>query len=232
MSNAALNAVFDHSKTRPAARLVMLALADRADDHGKAWPSIADIMRRTALSRSATHSAINEARKLGELEVALCAGPMLCNIYAITLSTRSDSGPRPDSGPVQILNAPVQILDKTRSESGPKPSVTQKNPHSLERAKRKKGPEASNDPDFAEFWSAYPRKVAKPDALRAWKSTAADRPPLPELLAAIEKHKASRQWQDPEKIAYPATWLNKHRWADELTAAATATTPRPVALRL
>ena len=36
MSNAILNAVFAHSESRGVARLVLLSLADRADDKGRA----------------------------------------------------------------------------------------------------------------------------------------------------------------------------------------------------
>jgi len=41
---------------------------------------------------------------------------------------------------------------------------------------------------------------------------------LEQLLAALAKHNASRQWNDPQFIPHPATWLNQHRWADELKA--------------
>jgi hypothetical protein len=229
MSNALLTAVFDHSRTRHAARLLMLALADRADDSGTAWPSIGDIMRRTGLSRGTVHGAMRKAVELGELSVDHFAGPKLCNRYKLHVGTRSDIEPRSDSEPVQILHRPVQILDITRSDSEPKPSVTLKNPQSLDRPSRKAKPTTTEDPDFAAFWTAYPRKTAKPAALKAWRATAKGRPPLAELIAALEKHKASRQWQDPQFVAHPATWLRGQRWLDELKA---ATEPKPARLRL
>jgi hypothetical protein len=83
-----------------------------------------------------------------------------------------------------------------------------------EREPRKAKPKAADDPDFAAFWTAYPRKTAKPSALKAWRA-AKDRPPLAELLAALDRHKASRQWQDGQFIPHPATWINGQRWADE-----------------
>jgi hypothetical protein len=70
---------------------------------------------------------------------------------------------------------------------------------------------------FAEFWEAYPRRTAKKAAVKAWKA-AKDRPPLSDLLAAIEKHKAGMDWQKDGGafIPHPATWLNQGRWADEV----------------
>jgi len=218
VSNAALTAVFNGSRTRNAARLFMLALADRADDQGRAWPSIADIMRRTGISRGAVHGAMREAVRLGELSVESFAGPRLCNLYTLRLATRSDSEPVQHLNPVQIPNGPVQILHKTRSDSEPKPSATQKNHHSLDRGLGKPKTKQADETDFAPFWTAYPRKTAKPAALKAWRA-AKDRPPLAELLAALERHKASRQWADPQFVPHPATWINGQRWADELKPA-------------
>lgn len=44
------------------------------------------------------------------------------------------------------------------------------------------------------------------------------RPPLPELLAILERHKLTDQWQrdDGKGIPYGATWLRKRRWDDVL----------------
>lgn len=66
---------------------------------------------------------------------------------------------------------------------------------------------------FDEFWKAYPKKVAKGDAAKAWKQTARKRPAMPELLAALEAAKAG--WRDRQFIPYPASWLRAERWADE-----------------
>ncbi len=215
MSNAMLTAVFDHSRTRNAARLLMLALADRADDHGKAWPSIADLMRRTGISRGALHNAMREAVRLGELSVENFAGPRLCNLYVLSIPTRSESEPVQNVNPVQILNRPVQNQDKTRSESEPKPLLTLKNPQSLDREMRKaKKTKPEPDADFKTFWQTYPRRVNKPAAVRAWLATAKERPPLAALLAALAAHK--RNWRDPKFIPHPASWLNGHRWQDQI----------------
>lgn len=66
--------------------------------------------------------------------------------------------------------------------------------------------------DFEDFWSLYPRKVAKKDADKAWKRlTPAERE---KAVEAIPKHAA--MWEDPSFIPYPATWLNGARWEDEI----------------
>ncbi len=69
--------------------------------------------------------------------------------------------------------------------------------------------------DFDHFWSAYPRKVGKQKCLRWWKSHKPDATLLQKMLAALEQQTRSRQWQDPQYIPHPYTWLNQGRWEDE-----------------
>ena len=72
--------------------------------------------------------------------------------------------------------------------------------------------------EFAEFWKAYPKKVAKGAAERAW-------PKAREHAVAILADLASRRWDDPKFIPHPATYLNARRWEDERPATATAASP-------
>lgn len=70
--------------------------------------------------------------------------------------------------------------------------------------------------DFAAFWQAYPKKVAKKDALKAWVRI--DERAYPKILAAIAAHCQSEQWRKDggNFIPHPATWLNGERWEDQL----------------
>ena len=93
-------------------------------------------------------------------------------------------------------------------------------------------------PDFAAFWAAYPKKVGKQAAVKAFTRLARDRALTPEslpgILAALDRQKRSRDWQKDggQFIPHPATWLNGRRWEDEEgTAAARPAVHSPVALR-
>lgn len=70
---------------------------------------------------------------------------------------------------------------------------------------------------FDEFWSAYPKKEAKPTALRAFAKV---KVPLEVLLSAIAKQRVSEKWvkDGGQYIPMPATWLNGERWNDLVTA--------------
>lgn len=72
---------------------------------------------------------------------------------------------------------------------------------------------------FDEFWSAFPRKVGKDAALKAFERRKPDRAMLDQMLAAIAKQRASADWQKDggQFIPHPTTWLNQGRWQDEVT---------------
>lgn len=70
---------------------------------------------------------------------------------------------------------------------------------------------------FDDFWKAYPKKVSKANALKAWKKLKPNDDLVREILSALEEQKQSSQWQkdNGQFIPYPATWLNGRRWEDE-----------------
>lgn len=71
---------------------------------------------------------------------------------------------------------------------------------------------------FDKFWKAYPRKVAKPEAMKAFVRIKPDDELMDKIMSALERAKGSRDWQkdDGQFIPYPSTWLNQARWEDEL----------------
>lgn len=79
---------------------------------------------------------------------------------------------------------------------------------------------AQRDRAFEEFWSKYPRKVAKHPARQKWAKLVISRAVYEEILNAIERFKRTRQWQDIGFIPHASTFLNQRRWEDEIEASA------------
>jgi len=76
---------------------------------------------------------------------------------------------------------------------------------------------ASANVGFDDFWIAYPRKVAKGAARRAF-TQALKLASAEEIIAGAQtfaQHVRSEQ-TEPKYIPHPATWLNGERWDDEL----------------
>ena len=70
---------------------------------------------------------------------------------------------------------------------------------------------------FDIFWKQYPRKVAKPNALKSWLKIKPDDVVLKKMLDAINHQGlAGREMQF---VPHPATWLNAKRWEDEVATA-------------
>lgn len=74
------------------------------------------------------------------------------------------------------------------------------------------------DWDFDVFWNEYPKKVDKQNAFKAWKKLKPDEDLRDKIISAIRSWKDSEQWnkENGQYIPYPATWLNKRRWEDDL----------------
>ena len=76
--------------------------------------------------------------------------------------------------------------------------------------------------DFATFWKTYPRKVARPNAEKAWAKIvkAGELPDMDTLLAAVANQADAKDWRtDQTYCPHPATWLNGKRWEDSVTPA-------------
>jgi hypothetical protein len=71
---------------------------------------------------------------------------------------------------------------------------------------------------FERFWNCYPKKVGKFYARQCWRRVKGDSL-IEEILASIENWKANPQWNDPQFIPNPSTFLNQHRWEDEVPVA-------------
>ena len=69
---------------------------------------------------------------------------------------------------------------------------------------------------FEEFWTAYPRKVGKEDARKAFGKLSPDAGLLAVMLDAVATSAKSEHWaKDKQFIPHPATWIRGKRWQDE-----------------
>ena len=70
---------------------------------------------------------------------------------------------------------------------------------------------------FAEFWTAYPKKVGKKAAQKAWEKAKPDAELFEKIMQAVATAKTSEQWlrEGGRFIPNPSTWINQGRWDDE-----------------
>lgn len=88
-------------------------------------------------------------------------------------------------------------------------------------------------PGFDDFWKVYPRRVAKQNAQRSWKSLKPNDELVKRIVADVNRRLES-EWRgkDMQYIPHPSTYLNQRRWEDETEVAKVAEhrEPDPVIL--
>lgn len=72
-------------------------------------------------------------------------------------------------------------------------------------------------PTFETFWAAYPRKVGKDAAAKAFAKRRVGDVLLNAMLVAIARQRAGPDWRKDggQFIPHPSTWLNEGRWMDD-----------------
>lgn len=85
MSVRAMAHVWATSRARGTELLVALAIADFADDDGRAWPSIATLSRKARCAERTVQDSVAALRRRGELLVEVGAGPHGTNLFWVVL---------------------------------------------------------------------------------------------------------------------------------------------------
>jgi hypothetical protein len=96
------------------------------------------------------------------------------------------------SSPPSMVSPPSHILDNISPPSLTSPSSS-----------------------FPQFWIAYPRKVGKAAAQKAYAKAIKKAEPET-ILARLEAWKSSKGFPEPDFVPHASTWLNGERWLDQL----------------
>lgn len=107
MAIAVMNWVWQHSRTKNGARLVLLAIADccNSDDGTGAWPTIPELVDKTNLSERGVQIGLREAESLGELKIERGAMGNNRHRFAVLMGVQAPQILRPaDSAPPQDLH--------------------------------------------------------------------------------------------------------------------------------
>lgn len=153
--------------------------------HNAGWSlSIASLAARNQEGKDAIRSAIKELEDVGYL-----------------LRTQENDGGR-FGETVWITQDPADLPSSGFPSSD---NPTPKNTISKEEQVKK-----NIDALFLEFWNAYPRKLDKAKAFRAFKS-ALRRATFEDILAGVIAYRNDPA-RNPDFTKYPATWLNADSW--------------------
>jgi hypothetical protein len=197
MSIEAVSLVLNNSRATGRAKLVLLGIANHLGDHG-AWPSISTLARYANASERSVKRDIQELVELGELKVELQNAPTKTqyktNLYWITIG----------SG---VTDSASGVTDwVSRGDSSGKSGVTPVGTQNINITIKE--PSLKSDLEsFETFWLLYPKKVAKADALKAWKQVLKKK--TADEMIGLTKAYSESKLPDMTYIPYPASWLNK-----------------------
>lgn len=120
MSIKVMSSIFE-SDLPPGKRLVMLALADHANDEGVCYPSISRLCLRTGMKERTVQTHIRELEADGYLSRDMNKGRSGSNLYHLT---PAKSAPPQELRPAENNTPPPQKTARTPAKSAPKPSRT------------------------------------------------------------------------------------------------------------
>lgn len=220
MSIRVMSHVWKHSQAKGGDLLVLLAIADFADDSGTAYPSIATLGLKARLDGRNVQRSIRRLITAGELTLSERQGPHGTNLYQVANCHPANCHPGIlpggvcDMGP--LAPAPPNPLKRTISKNIYSP-------------KGDKLPEESCT-RLGKFWAAYPRKEGKGACIRWWVAHTPDDSLLDRMLAKIAEAKQTTKWREQggKFIPMPATWLNQARWDDEYIQSVKRKEPLPL----
>lgn len=86
-----MNRVWENSTASGGELLVLLAIADHADDRGFAWPGIDSLARKSRLTTRHVTRCLNNLAAAGELQIQNNRGPKGTNLYQVSCFPSPDN---------------------------------------------------------------------------------------------------------------------------------------------
>ena len=228
MSRKATDWAWRIQASSPSIKLVLLALADRADDAGECYPSVERLEADTGLNRKTIIKATRELEKTGAvIDTKKRKGAtQRVKVYRLTTETETvpkvESFQKRNSSKSGTLNSP-----KTGTLNSPKsgtqnqsvePVIESLIDHSASDRVKKAADKQITEQLFAQFWKHYTTKTGKQAALKAWhkfmrgKAEAAIRYLLNLMLAYY--HQQRQTGVLGYDAIHAATYINQRRWED------------------
>lgn len=211
-------------------KVVLLSLADHANDYGECWPSINRVAQRARVSVRTVQ------RCLAELEDAKLIvremrndpnGRSTSNMYRLCFDGQERmpaeaSGSQRKRRGVKLAPYPGDADDRGEGDTGDgvegDNSVTVN--RTVIRNRKKETSNISYDAEFEEFWQAYPKRPgnSKKDALKAYTKARKKLEVLhQDIMTGVKAYAAYREGEPPQYTKTASAWLNGWMWESDWT---------------
>jgi len=235
MSNEATNWAWQVEGLQPVERLLLVALADYADEAWSCFPSQAVLAARACCAERTVRDRLRsmEDRGLFRRDRRYADGVRTSDRFVLNRGYRQDL---PVDGYRQIgATLPANMGDLTGSrlpgnhQNHQNHQITPISPtaddeQSTDFVEQAKGAEPAVlgvqvvDGAFSAFWSCYPKKVGKRGAEQAFRAAVkrvGNPTPILEGARRLRDDPNLPKGVDRKYIPHASTWLNQDRWEDE-----------------
>ncbi len=148
--------VWDGSSHAGSDLLMLLAIADFADDEGRAYPSVTTLAAKCRMKARNANYVLTGLKASGELEIRVNEGPKGTNLYRVVLDRLGlhsvappplqPAAPLQRSAPLQpVADTPAILGIKPLQPSAPEPSGTIKEPSVKKRANKSRDTDDLSD---------------------------------------------------------------------------------------
>ena len=186
MSIQALSWSIKQKTKNTTSKLVLLILANYANEKHESYPSEKHLGELVGVSERTIRRCLKQLTELGLITVMQRAGTS--NLYKVNLGTDTS-----------VL--PVRT---------PMTSNTKENTKEIDISSVDK-----YDSDFTDFWKMYPRRINKHLAHKKWLVETKNFPRKKMIVCTIRFAEEVKNNKTEEKfIPHPSTWLNQKRYLD------------------
>jgi hypothetical protein len=228
-------------QVRTTIKFVLVALANFANDQGEScFPGQLTLAAMTGMKERAIRSALCDLEKAGLIErtARRYRGRATSDSYRLFCAERklkfeSENGVVSKGQPVgdadrdalQPAFEAVQTADDAGSQPASEGGFGRPITIGSVRSDPSVDPKTPGDAahqfeypaDFQKFWDSFPRKDGKREALKAWQKLT---PGEKAAVLADVPLRVTHNWagRETEKIPHASTYLNQHRWEDDIMA--------------
>ncbi len=209
MSIKVMSWVWENSTVQGGELLVLLAMADHANDAGeRIFPSVDSLRQKARLSRRQVQRILRGLEESGQIR---------------QLGHHIPKG-RPDRATIEY----AIDMTKCRPAENGMTSKAERGDAGDANGAVPMSPDPSLEPskncqssEFDDFWNTYPRREGKVDAQKAWKMLRPDNELLQRIIVNLSRYSETEK----RFIPLPATYLRGRRWEDGPTVAVARAVP-------
>lgn len=200
MSFQAMSWAVERECPTPTSKLILILLANYADEHNSCFPSRERISKLSNCDERTVRRSLKQLQDLGLIRIEsrhTTEGRQTSNRYFICLDNVSS---RNESGVTDLYGGRVTNLTPSREASCP-PTLSE------EPVTKNQYPKP-----FEQWWATYPRRDgSKKKAFEAWRKVIKEIS-TDDLLRITVHFARARHGQDQRYTPHATTWLNQRRF--------------------